>query len=637
MIARQLHRGFKTKLKVVAAIFGALLLVITAGLGYRQILHQEAFSERETLQSQRRILLPGPRGNILDREGRILVDNRPRFAAVIHLSDANLRRQFRQEYLTRFREAREAGERISPRQLEIAARAAVVQQHLDTINALLQADLAIDPAALDRHFRIQPLLPFNLINDLNPEAFARLLENLPVDSPVQITSSHARNYPHGPAAAHSLGYVVSSLDLPLEDLPGGALTTFATQGSFGRSGLERGFDDILRGTTGLEIWVVDPAGFNVERIEYRPPVQGQNLATTLDLDLQLAGEAAFADRRGGLAAIDITNGEVLAIVSKPAYDLNELSPSISRETFTRIEEEGAWLNRVTQGLYPPGSTYKLITAIAALRAGLLDPEIKINCPGYHQVAGRRFPCHNRRGHGDLDLAEAIRVSCNVYFYKVGLETGVARIAEESRRFGLHEPTGIEIPFEARGMIIPDDAWKRQRVGMPWFPGDTANLSIGQGYLRTTPLHMALFTAGLARDQTGLNPTIIRRSPSRIEPAAATPIGLSPLQRESLLAGMEEAVQQGTARFTRLPGIRVGAKTGTAQVRTPEGTLELAWTIAIAPMDQPRIAVAVVVEGEDPDVSNAGGMVAAPVVRQVLQAWFQKHPWTSPEVAAAPPR
>jgi penicillin-binding protein 2 len=620
------HVNTDPRLRFFYGVVMLLMLWLTIGLGYRQLFGQETYSEREKLQSQRRILIPGPRGDIFDREGRLLVGNRPRFSAVIYLSDRHVRSEFRREYIRVVREARDRKEPIQREGLEAQVRAGVVQRYLDDINQLAGRADTVDSAVLDRHFQRQPLLPFPLADDLTPEQFARLLEQIPVGSPLQLQCGATRYYPFGSAASHTLGYVVSSLDLPEANVPGRELTTFASRGSFGRNGLERRFDPVLQGETGGEIWIVDPAGFQVERVEFQAPVKGQDLVTSLDVDLQMVAERAFGQRRGALAALDVETGEVLALVSKPDYDLNDLTPFIPRTVFNRINEDGAWLNRAAQGLYPPGSTFKIISAIAGLRVGAFTPEAKVNCTGYYQVAGRRFPCHNRRGHGEVDLREALRASCNVYFYHFGLATGADNIAAEARRFNLHQATGVELPFETRGMLVPDTKWKRETIGESWFPGDTANFSIGQGFLRNSPLQIAAAVASFARNESVTRPTLLRRSAAEVPAAAGNaPLGLSESDRQAIIEGMERAVESGTARMTRLPNIRIAAKTGTAQVRTAQGTLELAWFVAFAPVENPTIAVALVVEGREPDEANAGGLIAAPIGRQVLERYFAKHP------------
>lgn len=613
------------------AILGAMFLVLFSGLAYRQLFSGDAFSERERLQNQRRILLPGPRGEILDREGRVLVANRSRFSAVMFFSDTRVRREFRRTYYQLHREGK-----IKPEDdnAEAFARAYVIQRYLDECNRILGRNEKVSIKAADEHFRREPLLPFPILQDLEPTEFARLLEQLPANSPIEILSSTARHYPYGRTAAHTLGYVSATIDLPTENLPGADLKTFPARGTYGRAGLEAEFDERLQGETGSEIFIVDPAGYEVDLVQNIPPITGRSLQTSLDIDLQLAAESTFGTQEGACVALDVRTGEVLALVSRPDYDLNDTTPNISHATMKDINEREAFLNRATQGLYPPGSTFKIITAVAGLRSGKVSPETQYTCGGHFRVGNRMFPCHDGRAHGTINIIPAIAKSCNVYFYQDGLTIGIDTIAAEARRFGLDEPTGIELPYEATRMIVPDPAWKRDQARGGWVPGDTANVSIGQGDVLVTPLQMACFTASFARNETRTVPTILRR-PEGASPSLAgnQAIGLSPSDRAAIIAGMEDAVLRGTAKRVGIDGIRLAAKTGTAQkdvyMEGRKRTVNFAWTIVFGPVEYPTIAVAVMVAGDKLDAEYGGGLYAAPIAKSVLEAYFAKRPPLAP--------
>ncbi len=630
LIERRTHRNPRLLLFHGAVI--ALVVVLTSGLAYRQLLNTGLYTERERLQNLRRVISPGPRGNIYDREGRLLVANRPRFSVVLDL--AGLRSEFRTEYraIARNYASLPVGERPNADQMERIARSAVAQRYLDQINFILNRSEKVRSPELSRHINQTLLLPYVLLDDLAPEEYARLIERLPVTSPLQVYTSSTRNYPFNTAAAHTLGYVGVNNDPEVEDFPGEDLTTFKMKGSVGRTGLEKVFDEKLQGETGGAIYRVDPAGYKVDLpVEKRLPVQGSNITTSLDIDLQQAAELAMKDgegkdRTGAAVAIDIRTGEVLTLVSKPDYDLNTFVPRLSYDEARVIEESGGWLNRAIQGQYPPGSTFKLITAIAGLRSGSIDPTTtRVICPGFFPVGNRRFPCHNRNGHGERDLRGAIRDSCNVFFYKNGLEIGANLIAAEARRFGYGHPTGIELPHEYRTPHVADPAWKRTNMKEPWVPGDTANISIGQGDTLITPLQAACMVASFARGETETKPTILH-DPKR--PAQHTEsIGLSPADYNAVLEGMEQSYRFGTGKLTQVEGLRGAAKSGTAQ----KGRIDLAWIVAFAPVDNPQIAVAVVLEGAVDDNSFGGGMYAAPVAKAILQAWKDKQ-----DRAAVPP-
>lgn len=635
------YRPQRHRLLFFQVLVTAMLLVLAGGLAYRQLVRFGDYGERERLQNQRRVLVPGPRGNIYDRENRLLVGNRSRFAVTLYLDE--LRREFRREYIEvvrRYRESEAAGDltrndRPSPAQLEQIARAQVVQRYLDQVNRLLGRDQKVDMRQLNRHFQQQLLLPFVLLDDLKPEEFARLIERLPVQSPLQVYTSSTRDYPHGSTAAHVLGYVRATDEVSGEEMSGEDLKTYAFKGTVGRDGLELQYDPLLQGGTGGAIYRVDPAGFRVNPpLEKHAPRQGERLDISLDLDLQAAAEKAidqFETLKGAAVALDVRTGEVLVLASKPDYDLNEFSPRLSADAARRIHESGAWANLAIAGVYPPGSTFKLVTAIAGLRSGLVSIDgFTADCEGTVRIGNRAFYCDKSAGgyahHGIIALREAIAQSCDIFFYKVGTTVGAEAIAAEARRFHLDQQTGIDLPYEVRRMLIPDPDWKKRVKNEAWFAGDTANMAIGQGDVGVTPMGMACFAASLARGETTTRPTLLhdpRRAPQHTEP-----IGLTPAQYAALLDGMEGCTTRGTAKIFNtqaygIPGLRIAGKTGTAQTTRDGNKINIAWFICFAPVENPQIAVAVAIEGDTPGESYAGGHYAAPVAQAVLKAWFEK--------------
>ncbi len=624
----QIYNARHPRLLLFYPLLALLLAPLLGGLVWRQLLRSGLYSERERIQNQRRVIVPGPRGDILDREGRVLVGNRPRFSVVLNL--AELRGEFRREYLKIVRNfrAEAPADRPSSAQMERLARAAVAQRYLDQINFILGRADRVRSADLDRHYAQTLLLPFVLLDDLAPEEYARLIERLPVNSPLQVYTASSRYYPHGAAAAHVLGYVGANNNPKAEDFPGEDLMTFKMKGTVGKAGLEQQFDDLLQGEAGGAIYRVDPAGFKVDLpIEKRLPVQGKNLVTSLDLDLQLAAEEAIKGHVGSAIVLDVRTGEVLVMASAPNYDLNALSPRISTETFRQIEEAGGWLNRAIQGQYPPGSTFKLVSAIAALRAGVVDRDSShTDCPGWMMVGNRRFPCWKRGGHGERDLIGAIRDSCNIFFYTYGQQLGPDLIANEARRFGFDERTGIELPSEFRTPHVGTPDWKKRIYNERWFPGDTANLAIGQGDTLVTPLHIACLAASLGRGETLTKPTLLH-DPRRPAQRSA-PLGLDPPDYQAVLDGMAEGYQFGTGRLAKVDGVSAGTKSGTAQ----KGRIELGWMVALAPIERPEIAIAVCLEGQELDGDFGGGLHAGPVVRAILEKWHAKREQrTSPTI------
>ena len=637
------HTASNPRLLFFQALLVGLSALLVGGLAYRQLFRTRLYSERERMQSLRRVIVPGPRGNIYDREGRVLVSNRPRFSVVLDLGE--LRGEFRAEYrrIKNNYSQLATEERPNSDQLERIARASVAQRYLDKINAILNRNETVRTTELSRHINQTLLLPYVLLDDLAPEEYARLIERLPVDSPLQVYTSSSRYYPYNSAAAHTLGYTGTNSDPETEDFEGEGLHTFRMKSSTGRTGLEKLYDEELQGETGGAIFLVDPAGYKVKSSDqpHRLPVQGHNITTSLDIDLQLAAEEAIGDRTGAAVALDVRTGEVLALTSKPDYDLNAFVPRLSSETALKIESDGAWLNQAISGAYPPGSTFKLVTTIAGLRSGALVPDqIIANCTGRVLIGNRIYTCDNGLGHhGEEDLAHAIGDSCDIYFYEAGRLIGPELIAAEARRFHLDQRTGIELPYETTRMLIPDPAWKLRTQKERWYPGDTANIAIGQGAIDVTPLQMACFAASLARNETTTKPTILHHPRDPLQHTA--PIGLTPAQRTVLLEGMEGCTTYGTADILhtvpseRIPGVRIAGKTGTAQKKVTidgkTGNINCAWFICFAPLENPEIAVAVMIEGENIGESYGGGRNAAPVANAVLKKYFEKksRPATQP--------
>lgn len=636
------HKGENPRILFFLWIVLVASGVLVGGLAWRQLIDMNEYKELEKRQTERRILKPGPRGDIYDRNGRLLVGNRPHYSAVVYLDD--LRKEFRKEFVV-VRDAADAEllEAFEQTPLELrpdtvpianrsdcawTARMNVIQRYVDQINQISGRNDTLSRSKVIRHFNEQLLLPLPLVEDLSPDQYARLIEQLhPKHSPIQVHTDTARYYPYGVAAAHTLGYV-QNVNPDADEIPSDGIKTFTFKTKRGKTGLEHSFDELLSGTTGSEMWRVDPLGFQDTRLEMVPPKQGEDLITSIDIDLQLAAETALGDRTGAAIAIDVHTGEVLTIASHPSYDLNDLSPFIPRATFDEINERGAWLNRSLQLSYPPGSTFKLITSIAGLRAGTFTTETEHDCQGVYRLGNRIFRCHSRYGHGIVDLAGAIEGSCNVFYYTEGLNMGIDTLSAEAMRFGLDQKTGIEVPYETSRLVVPTKEWKREKIGAGWVPGDTANTAIGQGFLLVTPLQMATVIASIARGETRTVPTL--RALSREEGMQVNhggePIGLTQKQYRKLWEGMERVIgPDGTGRLVQIDGLPIAGKTGTADFRAHGQEVNLAWFVGFAPANNPQIAVAVMVEGTKASDSYHGGSTAGPVAKDIFLKFIEKYP------------
>ena len=615
--------------------------VILLGLARQQLIIKDTYEDMERRQTERRILLPGPRGDIYDRNGNLLIGNRPQYSATVILDD--LRPEFRKEYSKQIKQAREQIEEAfaankdnqtkeAPlpdyNQLAWDARMLVIQKYVDIVNSITRRNDQVKRNKIIRHFNEQLLLPLPLAQDLSPEQYARLVERIPVDSPISFHTSTARFYPYNALLAHTLGYV-QNVNPDLSLLPKDGLKNFTYKTKIGKTGIEKHFNNLLAGTDGFEIWQVDPLGFQNKRLNLTPPKQGDDLITSIDISIQKAAEIALGDRTGAAIAIDIETGEILCLASHPTYNLNDLSPFISQKTFDEINEAGAWLNRSVQLSYPPGSTFKLITAIAGLRHGLVDESTKVTCAGVYRVGNRIYHCHAKTGHGTIGLEDAIAKSCNVFFYDLGLKLGIDKIHAEATRFHLDEKTGIELPFETSRIVVPSKQWKKEKIGENWTPGDTANTAIGQGFLLLTPLQMATMTASIARNQNLTRPTLKAVTKDNdlktLSDADNQLIGLSDKQRTLLINGMQGVVSpRGTGRLVQIDGFPIAGKTGTADFRAHGKEVNLAWFVGFAPVNNPKIAVAVMVQGTKESDSYHGGSTAGPIAKDLFLAYQKKH-------------
>lgn len=647
------HKGYDLRLLFFYPAIAALLLVLIGGLAYQQLIKTDEYHSREKQQNQRRILTPGPRGNIYDREGRLLVKNRARFYAAVNLDE--LRDEFttavrtiRKNYL-----ANDDKDLPSYSQLRAIARYTVLQKHANDINRITGRSIKIDADNLNRHFATQLLLPYIIADELTPEEYARLSEQLPVTDPVQIYAASVREYPYKNVAAHALGYVRPHDELNAE-LPDDGIWTVKMRGTTGKDGLEARFNDLLQGKPGIATYRVDPTGYRVDDpLDKRLPIQGQSITTSLDIDLQIAAEDAFRARdeieetgetdangqkivktklqAGAAVAIDVRTGEVLALVSAPTFDLNSFMPTLSQENVETMNDTGAWNNRAVNGLYEPGSTFKVLTAIAGLRNGVIEPAVThVECHGRYQIGNRTFVCNNHASTGEMTLATSLEKSCNIFFYESSLKMGPAAIATEARRFHLDRNTGIELPGETKRMIVPDPEWMLRVKRERWTAGETANFSIGQSGLTLTPLQMACFTASIARRETVTHPTLIHDAKHPRQ--KSEPIGLTQKQYDGLLDGMRRCVETGSGRvlteLMKLQYAKIAGKTGTAQkdeyINGARVRVNYAWFIGFAPYDNPEIAVAVILEGgPDAEQSFGGGRSAAPIAGAIFQKHYEK--------------
>jgi len=430
-----------------------------------------------------------------------------------------------------------------------------------------------------------------------------------------------RSYPLASAAAHALGRVGEITERQLElaeykELAAGSLV--------GQAGVESQYNRELMGRDGFRRVIVNSRGLEVSEAERQAPVDGPSLTLSIDASLQAAVEKAFEGRAGSAVALDPRTGEVLAMTSTPAYDPNEFTTGIDASAWASLarDPQTPLMNRVIQGTYSPGSTFKVIAATAALEEGVITPATTFFCPGYLAVYNTVFHCANARGHGVMDLRRAIANSCNVYFFQVGIRLEIARLAKWAKLMGLGVPTGIDLPAEASG-LMPSPEWKMRVFKTPWYAGETVSVAIGQGQVNATPLQMARVAAVIANGGRLVHPHLARTAGGA--GWAPVPLGIRPETIAAVKEGMRAVVAEGTGWPARLSTVEVCGKTGSAQV-VAKSRLEKSpnafemqphgWFLAFAPADDPRIALAVLVEH-----GRSGTGSAAPVARQILAHFF----------------
>ena len=466
-----------------------------------------------------------------------------------------------------------------------------------------------------------------------------------------------RIYLESEYAAHVLGSIGQ---IGAGELKSSEFVGYRSGEVIGKDGLEAALESHLRGNPGGRNVVVDVAGEEVDIVDEVDPVPGGRLVLTLDLDLQREAEQVFQsedpekpDIMGALVALDPRTGEVLALVSRPSYDPNEFAGGIDAYAWSALvsDELRPLRNRATADQYPPGSTFKPIVAIAGLAEGILDPHDTVNCPGHYRLGNRTYRCWKHEGHGEVDLEAALRGSCDVYFYQLGLELGVDKIAEYAKRLSLGELTGVELPGERRG-LVPTRSWKEKARGESWIKGETVSTSIGQGYNLVTPVQLAQAYAIIANGGKASAPHLIKRLETWDGEKVGEPVldaewdaGIDPAVFEIIQEALVSAVEgpEATGSLAQVGGVRVAGKTATSQVvgldlvkglkphEIPLRFRDHALFAAYAPADEPEIVVVAVAE----HAGAGGGVVAAPMAQKVLARYFEKKAALADEAISGP--
>lgn len=597
-------RLFISRAVIALVLSVALIFVLLIRLVDLQIVEHDTY---RVLSDQNRVNIrpvPPTRGLIYDRNGILLAQNLPSYSLDI------------------------IPERVDDMDATI--------EELGKLISISEDDIENFKSRLKTSRRHKPV---SLRSRLSDEEVARIAVNRHRFSGVDTVARLYRHYPQEKLAVHALGYIGRINEQELQQIDP---ANYEGTDYIGKTGIEKFYEDLLHGEVGIEQVETNAQGRTLRVLDTTPPIPGLNLYLSLDVKMQRIAEKAFGDDNGALVAIDPTDGSVLALVSMPTFDPNLFVAGIDSKTYKKLQgsRDQPLFNRALRGRYPPGSTIKPFIGLAGLEYGLVLPNVATYCPGWYMLDGdeRKYRDWKKEGHGPVNLSEAIVESCDVYFYDLALTLGIDRLSQFLEPFGFNDLTGIDTAGELTG-LIPSREWKRKTRHQPWFPGETLITGIGQGFSLTTPLQLAAATATLSRLGQQLRPRIVAATedPASQErvwlpgvPNVAVPV-VNKSNWEYIIRAMARVVSspKGTARrIGRGAGYKIAGKTGTAQVfgikqdeeyvaeDVDKRLRDHALFISFAPVENPRIAVAVVVEN-----GGSGGAVAAPIARKVMDYYL----------------
>jgi penicillin-binding protein 2 len=585
---------------IICALFAFVVLLIR--LIYLQVVMGDEYRRLSLNNSIRLQSIDPPRGRLYDRYSNLLVDNRPSFDVNITLKDAR-----------------------------------PLQQTLEKLSLHLQTPSEKLLSTIKQAQGASAYKPLLLKQDVGRDMLAAIEVNK-YDLPgVSVNVNLRRQYIYERNAAHLIGYLS---EISPDELKSGTFPDYRSGDLIGKFGAEKVYEHFLRGKRGGRQVEVNANGLVVRILKTVEAEPGLNVYLTIDQKLQHRTEELLEGVVGAAVAIEPETGQILALASSPTFDQNFFVGGITHEQWYSLISNPfkPMSNRAIQGEYPPGSTYKIVTALAGLEEGVIDEHTTLYCPGYYRFGARVYRCWKKEGHGKVGILKALEESCDVFFYQVGQRLGVDRLAWYAKGFGLGSPTGIVLDHESHG-LIPTAAWKEKRIGIPWQDGETLSVAIGQGFDLATPIQMAALAAALANGGKRYQPIIldsVQSSDGQIllqnEPKLIGKLPVSPSNLDIVRRGLWKVVngENGTARGSRLVDIEMSGKTGTSQVISrkeddtlPEENIPVhlrshAWFVAYAPSDKPRIAVAVVVEhGEH------GSGTAAPIAREMIKTYLRK--------------
>ncbi|ELA08576.1 penicillin-binding protein 2 [Moraxella macacae 0408225] len=573
------------------------LLALVARYAYLQIYTHEKYATQSDNNRIKLISAPPSRGYIYDRNGYLLADNRPVFTAV-----------------------------VSPDGIEDPKKT------LELLTPIFQ----LTPEEVDEGLKAlhkSKNEPVTIKIGLTEQQVAQFSERKPFLKGVSIQSKLTRSYPHAELFAHVIGYVGRINDKESENLD---KKRYAGTDLIGKLGIEKQYETLLLGKPGYQSIETNAYGDVIRKLDTKPPIAGNDLYLSLDYGLQKVAHDVLAGKRAALVAIDPNTGEVLAFVSNPSFDPNPFISGISSKAYKALQDDPNMplYNRALQGQYPPASTIKPFAGLGLIDAGIMTWESSIFDPGYFSIPGdkHKFRDWKKSGHGTVNLHKSITQSVDTYYYKTSYQMGIDRLHDWMTRFNFGKKTGIDLPHEKTG-VYPSTAWKMKTYKKAWRPGETISASIGQGYFLATPLQVANATAMLAATGQHITPHILQKSTGAIDVQIANKpdgkIAFNGTEKDwkRMQNAMEDTVKNGTAKKVYTSQYRLAGKTGTAQVKSiaqgkryNESTLnerhrDHGWFIAFAPVENPQIAVALIVE------NGRGGSIVAPLAKQVIDYWI----------------
>ena len=556
----------------------------------------------------RKISLADYRGEIKDRHGNVIVNVRPSFSLYVTPEDADN-----------------------------------LSESLEFLSGLIE----INKDKLRSDIRRSPSFKNVLIKrDISRREVAYIEENKMLLPGIRIKIEPIRNYAHKDFASHVLGYLgeVSKSELKISKF-----SRYELGDMVGKNGLEKIYESHLRGKKGFKEVEVDVSGRELKVLRKFSPKTGNSLVLTLDSRVQSKLETLMDEVlrensvEGSAVVMKVQSGEIIAMVSKPSFDPNSFATGISTKQWSGLvlDEKNPLQNRTIDGQYPPASTYKVVTAYAALAEKIIKPETTIFCPGHFRLGKRNYRCWKKMGHGDMNLHDALVQSCDVYFYKLGHRLGINNLAKYATKLGLGELTGIVLKGEKSG-LVPSKQWKKKFKNEPWYPGETISASIGQGYNLVTPLQSARMISTIASGGLLVRPYLVKRIEDydgrliqEFFPEVIKKIKIEPEVLRNIKEGLRGVVHEahGTGHRARLKNVIVAGKTGTAQVvamkdseeidpeeETPYSHRDHAWFIAFAPYENPEVAVSIIIEH-----GGHGGATAAPIAGGILKTYFSHYP------------